>query len=184
MPLASGTTYIHGDVISPFSPEAVVPGRYSRYSIATSPASTVIGTTQIYIYPIAIHSPFQVAYAWALNGTTLNGNFDIGIYDSAGNLLQSTGATAAAGSATDYQSVSMSRLLLPGRYLLAYSTSSATHTVFAILGGNANIPTLTTHGFSTMASATPCPLPNSITQDSAFGGVGAPVFGLANSRGV
>lgn len=83
---------------------------------------------------LAIYIPFRsaipvlVTHMLVLNGSTVNGNVDIGIYDTAGTRLVSTGAVAQSGVST-VQSIDITDTLIgPGQFYLAMSHSSGTAT--------------------------------------------------------
>lgn len=61
--------------------------------------STVWPTASLSIgFPFSVSQPITAVKMFCLNGATVSGNIDIGIYDSAGTLLVSKGSTAQAGT--------------------------------------------------------------------------------------
>jgi hypothetical protein len=97
-----------------------------RYG-ASSPTAGTVSQNRGYFVRFFVTAPYAVANAFVVNGATVNGNIDFGIYDTAGNRLVSTGLTAHSGTST-LQAVSMSYTLSPGEYYMAFGTSSATST--------------------------------------------------------
>lgn len=111
--------------ISPFCTEALF---MNFRSTASNIGSGAIGNTFVHLYPFRIATPFPVTRFWWVNGGTVNGNVDMGIYTEDGQtLLVSTGSTAQSGTNV-IQTVTVSYTLPPGRYYMAFATSSATAT--------------------------------------------------------
>lgn len=111
--------------ISPFCVEALF---MNFRSTASNIGSGAIGNTFVHLYPFRIATPFPVTRFWWVNGGTVNGNVDMGIYTEDGQtLLVSTGSTAQSGTNV-IQTVTVSYTLPPGRYYMAFATSSATAT--------------------------------------------------------
>lgn len=80
---------------------------------------------------ISVQETFDIrVFAW-LNGGTVNGNVDAGLYDINFNLVVSTGSTAMAG-ASQVQKVTLGSVtsINPGGYYLAFASSSATNSFF------------------------------------------------------
>lgn len=77
----------------------------------------------IYI-PVSIPFYFPVARVFWVNGSTVTGNKDFGIYTWDGAKIYSTGSTAESGaSAVQYVSVSGGLVLAPGSYFFGISCS-------------------------------------------------------------
>lgn len=101
----------------------------------------IIGTPASATYPLtnlALYVPFSVskvvtAYeGWALCGTGTGGNFDVGIYSSAGVRIASSGATARTASSIVNTSGMANTTLVPGvRYYMAFSADDAAETYIA-----------------------------------------------------
>lgn len=114
----------------------VMIGTYSALSIGTelaalgaaAPASAVITSGIPHFVPVTIPAPATVMKLWCVNGATVNGNVDMGIYDEAGNLLVAKGTTAQSGTNTVQEFNITDTQLQPGRYYLALATDSATAT--------------------------------------------------------
>lgn len=76
--------------------------------------------------PLQMPSPFLVARFMFYNSTSLSGTVDMGLYDSVGNRLLSTGATARSGaSAVQYVGVA-DQLFPAGHYYVAMLATSTT----------------------------------------------------------
>lgn len=82
----------------------------------------------------AIFLPFSLettvtAYQMAVvNGATLGGNLDVGIYDVLGNRLVSKGSTAQTGTSVIQKLDITDTVLTPGVYFMAMATDSTTAT--------------------------------------------------------
>ena len=125
--------------------------------------------------PIVAAANLEVKTAWWLNGATVNGNTDVGIYDKDLNRLGSTGAVAQSGT-TAIQSAALAipAMLRAGQpYYLALATSSATAT-YQSLDLAASLYTRAL-GLTFMAAA--YPLPAAATPGTA-GVRYIPIFGL------
>lgn len=97
----------------------------SAFSIASATWPTA--NTAIYI-PVRVAYPIIIAKMFWLNGGTVNGNVDAGIYNSEGNRLVSSGSTLQA-TINVVQSVDITdTLLLPGLYYMALASDSVTAT--------------------------------------------------------
>lgn len=162
--------------ISPFSMESLGP-----YLAAGQTGANVNGTTS-QVWPsanLALFIPFYVSrrttitQIFCLNGATVAGNLDVGIYTQDGTRIVSSGSTAQAG-ANAIQALSITATQLSaGVYYMAMSMSSATATIFRTTLFN-NTATRSI-GVAQMASA--LPLPATATFASAtFGTI--PLFAL------
>lgn len=115
----------------------IIPSHSKYFSLAA--AKVAIGTTYTIgaaTWPAAntaIFHPFYLPFRYIVrrmfwvNGTTASGNWDIGIYSSAGKRLVSSGSTAASGTSVP-QFVTLANPLLigPGFYYLATALSITT----------------------------------------------------------
>lgn len=96
--------------------------------------TTTIGASNVMLYPVAVTEPYRVRRLWWLNGSTITGNVDVGIFDASGAKLVSTGSTAHSGSST-IQSVAVDYTLGIGSYWVGMATSSTgTFQVFSTQG--------------------------------------------------
>lgn len=98
----------------------------------SGPASNATGATNQAVYvPFCVQRPMTVLQMWCINGATVNGNIDAGIYDTGKNRLVSLGATAQAGTTAIQQLNITDTFLLPGVYYMALAWSSATATFWS-----------------------------------------------------
>lgn len=109
-------------------------------------------------FPLVLNDIVTFSKGGWLNGATVSGNVDIGVYDKALNKLVTAGSTAQSGTST-FQSVSVtSTTLNPDLYWLAFACDNATGTFQAAAQGT---PMLRTMGVQIETSA--FPLPSTIT---------------------
>lgn len=106
--------------------------------------------------------------AW-INGATVNGNADAGLYDRNGNRLVSVGGVAQTGASVPQVSDIADTVLTPGLYYMGMASDSATAT-FNHGGTTVSSPLLRACGATTQVNA--YPLPTTAT----FGGF---AFGFA-----
>lgn len=165
-------------VISPFSPESIMGDL-----LAVDTGFGAVAWTQ----NLAVYVPFALsqsaicsAFFWE-NGATVAGNSDAAVYDAtATTKLATTGSTANSG-ASDLQVTNITDVILaPGRYWLAYSSDSATHTLDRI---NAAIQYLQCMGVYQQTSAWSSGLPTTPTF-AAASVANVPVFGFVVDRAV
>ncbi len=78
--------------------------------------------------PVELSAPLTVQRAFWINGATVAGNVDVGIYAANGTRLVSSGSTVMAGASAVQQVAITSTYLPPGRYWLAMASDSATAT--------------------------------------------------------
>lgn len=105
-------------------------------------ASGSMGSIASAVYPaanLAIFVPFRllvptrVKKLFANNGTVVSGNLDLGIYDSAGCRLTSTGSTAQAGTDT-LQTIALETAIRlgAGQFYLAVALNNVTGTLYRV----------------------------------------------------
>lgn len=100
------------------------------------PASTTFSQNVSRYYPLYVDRSLVAQKLWWLNGATVNGNVDIGIYNSSsfvpGAKIITTGSTAQAGTNV-IQEVDITDTFLkgPALYFIGLATDSATATFFA-----------------------------------------------------
>lgn len=88
---------------------------------------------------LAIYVPLQLPFWYPVkrvfwvNGSTITGNYDLGIYSKGGNRMASTGSTAMT-PASDLQYANLDILLSPGAYYIALLNDGTTNRAF---GGTA-----------------------------------------------
>lgn len=128
-------------------------------------------------YPFLLHVPTVLTKLWCLNGNTVSGNLDIGIYDVAGTKLVSTGSTAQSGTSA-LQTVTITALpLAPGTYYMAMAMDNTTGTLYRITTPTVNLAI----GLGWFQQATAFPLPATFTPASLATGYWA-WFGAATAR--
>jgi hypothetical protein len=129
--------------------------------------------------PFSVQSPMTVVKMFTLNGSTINGNVDVGIYDANGVRLVSSGSTAHAGASVIQEFNITDTLLLPGLYYLAIASDSATATFEVWSANGAILRSLGVVGQQT----TGFPLPATATFALLAGGARVP-FVSATLRSV
>lgn len=126
------------------------------------------------MFPFRLGASFVVTTAFWENGSTVGTDSrDIGIYDSQGNKIASTGGVLTSG-ASAVQSTALSTTLLPGLYYLAMSQNGTTATV---LGSLPAVPLLRAMGVGNVATS--YPLPSTITYAGATNTLYC-VFGISS----
>ena len=95
----------------------------------TGPASShVLTANRVYMWGFELYASCTItAMRWYM-AATVTGTTDIGIYDSAGNLLGHTGATANVAALDNSANLIAALALSPGRYYMALCCSNATDT--------------------------------------------------------
>lgn len=100
----------------------------SRGSVA--PANGTMTANRSLFFPFILQNPVVCKKAYVHNGVTINGNFDVGIYDKAGVRLFSLGSTAQSG-ADVLQIIDITDFIIgPDLFYLAFSQNSSTGTYF------------------------------------------------------
>lgn len=141
-------------VITPVSPESL--GVSTALFTGVSFLSTAWATGNLALYiPFVVSVPTTIVAGAIYNGTSVAGNFDIGVYDDQQNRLVSAGTTAVAGT-TAWQSVSLTSTTLdPGVYYTGITCSSTSNNVWAATAGTAS--NLRAAGILSQTSALPLP---------------------------
>jgi hypothetical protein len=151
-------------------------GNSARLTSFTAASASWPAADRAYLVPFSLDFPFTVRRVLAYNGSTVAGNFDIGVYDRYGSLIFNIGSTAQSGASVIQQVALGSPIELPpGIYGMAISRSSTSATNF-----RAAVPQnlLTAAGMRQRDSSLPLP--------STFSGFGSmatdhlPVFGIAS----
>jgi hypothetical protein len=107
----------------------------SRLTVAMT-VTTFTANRALY-FPVTLAEPYVLRRFWWVNGATVNGNVDVGLYTASGLRIASCGSTAMSG-ASALQSVVLGSPvhLPPGSYYLAWAPSSGTATFpYAAAGG-------------------------------------------------
>lgn len=134
----------------------------SGYNV-TAPASAAWPSANL-----AIFVPFRLAssvivYKMATGaGSTAAGNFDVGIYDSAGNRLVSSGTTAKGNSAEHILNVT-DTVIGPGLYYLAMAADGTNNYIMITPSGTSPVPLQKTRLYGVVAAASSFVLPTTVT---------------------
>ena len=139
-------------VLSPASPQSI--GRdLSGMGISAATAGWPAANRAIFM-PITIYNPITVVKMFIENGASTSGNIDVGIYDSDGAIIVSSGSTAQSGVSATQEFDITDTLLNPGLYYLAAAMDNTTGTVlrWGLSGAVAR-----GIGVAQMASAFPLP---------------------------
>lgn len=145
---------------------------YDRSSGGGTGSGSVSANLALYV-PIELLQPSTFLSAMWCNGATLAGNVELGVYTDDWSLITSTGAVAQAGASTAQRASMTSFTLRPGRYYIAFVSSSATAT---FIGHSVQQSRWSMLGVSQEVSAMPLPAtatPSIVT--SAF----VPQFGFS-----
>lgn len=115
------------NVITPFHSEAI---DATLNITIVSTTSVAFVDELIYFFPFRIYEPAVAVKMSYVVGATAAGNVDLGIYDSQGNLIVSTGLTAQ-GTINTLQELDITDTLLnPGQYFMAIKCTDGTGTAF------------------------------------------------------
>jgi hypothetical protein len=129
----------------------------------------------IYI-ALALPFAYPVKRAWWVNGGTVTGQADVGIFDAqSGVKLFSTGATAQSGTNAS-QYVTVDWLVQPGSYYLGMSLSNTAGIFSAAPGGQTSYMRLS----GCLQEASAHPLPSTMTP-AAITSIYWPLFGLTRT---
>lgn len=92
-------------------------------------------TNKAIYMPVVVDKIITVKMLGVINGATLNGNVDVGIYDEAKNRIVSIGTGIAQAGVSAVQTFDVTDTTLnPGLYYLAMATNSNTATYFRANG--------------------------------------------------
>lgn len=153
-------------------------GTWSKYGPMGSGGNMFMSsnwTAQLAVYvPMRFSVAIPVKKLWWVNGSNVTGNIDVGIYDSAGNKLVSTGAIAG-GTASQIGSADVTDLILPpGEYFFAgWQSSTGRFGGVAFIGGTNHMQITGVRTQASLASG----LPSSATMVSPTAGY-VPVLGV------
>ena len=135
--------------------------------------STVGANTALFL-PFELDRPYLVTQLYVINGPTVSGNIDVGIYSADGTRLVSNGSVAQTGGGADQIFNITDTLLGRGAFYLAVVLSSGTGELYRYA------PTGTdnyrTWGALTQASAFPLPATATFAAPAALGYI--PICGL------
>lgn len=178
------TTVEHGVIPTPSLPDPLMLTPLSEQSIGTFLAArgAAWGTSagwpaadRALFFPFFVREFFVAVKGFVMNGGTVAGNLDIGIYDEAFTRLVSSGTTAQSGTSVLQELDLTDTTLRRGRYYLALWGSSASSLIFRSNTPSAN--ELAVHGAmqqSSLASG----LPSTATPVRITSGY-APLAGLS-----
>lgn len=129
-------------VLTPWSAESSA-GQRGSGSIPNISGGAISGnwpTSNLAIlYPFTLHSHEILRKFLRLNGATLTGTVDLGIYDGEGRLVVSTGSQTATGTNAIQEFDITDFHLGPGRYFLAASASTTGATIFIATMADENL---------------------------------------------
>lgn len=139
------------------------------------PASTAWPAANLAIFvPIIVPYPVIVYKLVIGTGATAAGNFDAGIYDSAGNRLVSSGATAKPSSSEVVLDITDTQIG-PGVYYLALAANGTDNYALITPSGTTPVPLQKTRLYGVMQMATAYTLPNPATFAAATNAVFPPI---------
>lgn len=148
-------------VLSPHSPAGPLGGMVGgAIASATYPSANLA-----IFYPVRVTRAFTVAQLFVLNGATVSGNIDVGIYDSAGTRLVSSGSTAQSGTNAVQAFNIADTLLAAGWYYLAVAMDNITGTLQRNTAGS--FVMTASLGIGQQASAFPLPATATIIRAAA-----------------
>lgn len=96
----------------------------------TAAAAAVTTNNRIWYIPFLVHRIVTITRIGLLNGGTVAGNVEVGIYNEAGVQLVTSGAVAQSGTNAAQIYDITDTVLTPGLYYVAIVTSNATATLF------------------------------------------------------
>jgi hypothetical protein len=165
-----------------YSPLALSAGGVLSTSVAlqtlddTTAASTAWPSANLAIFvPIRIPVPVTVYKMAAGAGLTAAGNFDVGIYDSSGNRLVSSGATAK-GSSVEHIIDVTDTVIGPGVYYLAMSADGTNNYMMKTPSGTSPVPLQKVRLYGVMQMATAYTLPSTATFAAATTAIAVPLI--------
>ena len=128
--VTEGTTYRPvSQLLSTGSPEALNFGPSAGAGLAF--LASALTTNEAFYIPFTIWEAITAVSMFCVNGGTVSGNVDVGLYSASGSRLVSSGSTAQAGI-NNLQSFDITdTILAPGRYFLALAVDNVTGTYFA-----------------------------------------------------
>lgn len=154
---------------------------FSDNSVGTLIASVVGGSTPasaVYpaandalFFPFFLVEPIRVKRLFVVNGATVSGNIDVGIYDAVGTRIISAGSTAQSGTSALQLFDVTDTIFSPGRYYWAVAMDNTTGTLF-----RANLTAVVAQHFGAAKQASGFALPASATLATPTAGY-TPVIG-------
>lgn len=142
----------------------------------TAATSTAWPAANLAIFvPVRIPFPVTVFKMVVGAGATAAGNFDVGIYDSNGNKLVSSGATAKGSSVEHIIDVTDTRIG-PGVYYLAMSADGTNNYIMLTPSGTSPVPLQKIRLYGVLEATTSYVLPASVTFSAASSAVSVPAI--------
>lgn len=143
-----------------------------------APASNTSAAGKGYFYPFLVPERQTFRRGWVYNGSSPSNNWDIGIYDLAGNWQASTGAIAGSGaSAVQDAAFTAAVELYPGLYYMGISWSSG-----AVNKMQSYAASVVYRAFGCFQAASVHPLPTTSVTFAAWTAMEQwPYFGVAAS---
>lgn len=131
-------------------------------SIGTSsgtaaPTSTIYPSANRAIFiPFNLDTTTKIVKMFVMNGGTVSGSIDVGIYDGGGIKLSSIGTGVSQTGTNALQTFDITDVVLfPGRYFMAVALDNNSGFLFRKTAGNLQV--FRTYGLFQMASAYPLP---------------------------
>jgi hypothetical protein len=104
---------------------------HSALGGGAAPASTAFPASNDALFvPFALKQTVLIKRLYALNGASVSGNIDVGIYSDDGAKITSAGSTAQAGTNVPQFFDITDVVIGPGRYYLAVAMDNTTGTLF------------------------------------------------------
>lgn len=140
-------------VLNTFSTDIGVTG--GALTGGSTPASSAYPAANDALFvPIYLVQNTSIKRLFAINGSAVSGNIDVGIYTADGALIFSSGSTAQSGTNQPQFFDIADWILSPGRYYFAVALDNTTGTLFR---ANYSLARLKALGMAKMASAFPLP---------------------------
>jgi hypothetical protein len=161
--------------ITPYSMESLGCELYNHNGISLNSLNHILWpTANLAIFvPFSISVTSKIVKAFILNGDTVSGNVDIGIYSADGTKIVSMGSTAMSGSNALQEFDIADTVLAPGTYYMAMSCSTTGASFQAVTFGSATRLRL----MGMVQAASQLPLANAPTF-AAISNDYLPMFGL------
>lgn len=172
MPFPAADTPFTGKIvhITPFGPHSSCQAGF----VGNAPSTAVyISANRAVCFPFRLSSPAIITLGFVMNGTSVSGNIDIGIYDPSGTRIVSKGTTPQAGTSA-IQTLDLTDTLLgAGLYYGAFAMDNITGHVFRTAPSTVLMKTL---GFAQVAAS--FVLPATMTLATVTSGY-LPYFGFS-----
>lgn len=141
------------------------------------PASNAITwvADQAMFIPLTLDHPYPLTHLWWVNGTSVGGTVEVGIYSADGTLIHSESVTTAGASQVQSVALATPKLLPPGGYYLAITYSAAT----AALMGASSLSALNLRLFGMLQQSSARPLPATMSGAGTVTSAFFPLFGVA-----